>query len=94
MIPGRRLFIFEFKIGPFDINRYVFYSSKSTLTREDFKNALKSTIATLQKKYNRKNPYDLIKIRAFHNDLLLNLKRKGFYPITDYNYVDFNEIIK
>ena len=81
-------------MGSYDLIRYVFYSSRPNLTRDDFKNTIKTTISKLQQKYKRKNPFDLLRTRAFHNEFKLELKRKGFIPIENYNYVDFNEILQ
>jgi hypothetical protein len=93
MIQGKRLFLFEFKIGPYDILRFLFYSKNPRSTQLDFKNTLKETLFTLQKKYNKRNIYDLIRVPNFERELKLIMNRKGYQPIDDYNYFDLDNVL-
>ena len=89
---GKRIFIFEFKLGPFDMIRFVFFSRNPRLSIVDFKNALKATITKLQYKHNKKQIYMLLRVPNLPREIELEMNKLGFTPIKDYNYVDFNQI--
>ena len=87
----RRIFIFEIKYGPMDIITFTFYSKNLNLTGRDFKNSLIQTFHKLMRKYNKKNPYELLRIRSFINDLYIEMNRLGFGKV-DPTYIDSNEL--
>ena len=94
MIPGNRLFIFEYKIGPYDIYRFVFYSKNPRLTKTDFINSLKEIINKLMEKYKRRDPMQLLNIASVPIELKRLMNQKGFAPIENYNYTDLNEVLQ
>lgn len=93
MIQDNRVFLFEFKFGPYDIIRFLFYSRNPRLTSIDFKNTLKEALTTLQKKYNKRSVYDLLRVSSFPRELKLIMNRKGFQPLERYNYFDLDNIM-
>ena len=89
----KRIFIFEIKYSQMNMYTFVFYSKNLNLTPADFKRALKQTFVKLMQKYNKKNPYDLLRIKSFFNDFYNEMNRIGFGKVVP-TYLTSDEIFR